>query len=117
MHLNVFLVIYNRLAYLVCWQPETQEFGYMCPCCMDSTHRSAIMRAVYAETGNYDGKVRWCCHKSDSNHGDHLEGYKPLVAYMFCAGSANSDLVEMKTMIHEEASRQLSAGVIQLWAS
>lgn len=123
MHLNIFFVILNRVAYLICWMPEKMEFGYMCPCCMFSSHRKAIARAVEDGLANdlFDGKVRWCSHHTHGmegsfvdDYGDRLgRDYSHLDGELFCAGNAEVDLVEMGRAIHIEAERQIVAGNIR----
>ncbi len=115
MHLNVFLVVLNRVGYLICWEPETMEFGYMCPCCMYPEHREAIAYAVELglHKGEFDGKVRWCCHKEHTQYGDSLgNDYSSLNGELFCSGNAEVDLAEMKEQIQAEAERQLALGNI-----
>ena len=102
--LSMFLIIVNRQAYLVNYDSEKKDFGFMCPCCVIDSQRKNIADAVQSALDNnlFDGKVRWCCHKSDSDYGDHLNTtYSHLRQELFCSGSANADLAEVKNLIHE----------------
>ena len=119
MHLNVFLVVDQDQAYLLCYEHETDEFGYMCPCCMNDSHRRAIMDTVSEaiRDGNVKGTVLWCSHKKDSPHlGENLGHYAPLEQRMFKGGSAKGISAETKALIREEALRQVAVGAIKDFA-
>lgn len=94
MRLMAFLVAdEEKRGWLVNYQIEDDDFGYMCPCCMFPEHRRAIAEAVKAalRDGIIQGKVRWCCHQNTTDYGDRLENasFAPLNEVAFCAGDAH----------------------------
>jgi len=119
-HLNVFLVICNKTAYLVSWEHEACQFGYLCSCCMQDSHRMDIKHWIQSQKGKFDGKVRWCSHSGGNTltSGDDMQNmYSHLDGDLFCAGSAEADLALVKGFIHAEAERQIAQGKITLKAS
>ena len=78
MHMNTYLVVENGQAFLLCYEHEKDQFGFMCPCCMFPEHRQAITEAVSQglREDAFTGKVIWCCHQSDApEYGNHLASH------------------------------------------
>ncbi len=106
MNLNVFLVVKNNQAYLLNF--ERDDFGYMCPCCMHQVHREAIIAAVddAYKTGTFSGKVIWCCHKNNADHGYAINGFSRVgVAFTGDAMMAERLTPRCKELLREEIFR------------
>jgi hypothetical protein len=113
-HRDIFLVILNRIAYLISWMLDTQEFSHLCPCCMYDTDREAVANVIRLARGQFDGRVRWCCHKENMDYGDTIgTDYPPLDGNLFCVGNAEENLVGMKDEIQAEAEHQRAIGKIK----
>lgn len=117
MHLNVFLIVDQCAAYLVCYEHETSEFGYMCPCCMTKENKEAIMNAVKAaiHNGSITEKITWCSYKGYSpDLGNSInEDDLPLKQGYFVGGSAENISDETMSLLRLQALQLVSTGVIK----
>jgi hypothetical protein len=115
---NFFLVVDRGEAYIVNYQHRTDEYGGLCPCCMNDDHRRSIMAAV--KEGIASGimgtrTVLWCSPTSYPGriafYGNDLT--EPFLEQrFFAAGVAEGISAETKAQLREEALRLVAAGKI-----
>lgn len=122
---QVYLIDCNneKWVFLVSYDHVKDDFGFLCPCCMEESDHKAIMNAVKTviDAGKaHDNEVIWCSNNGERPnpllkflYGNTLSRYPGLRQESFVGGLTESIPPEAKQSVREEALRQLAAGTIK----